>query len=66
MDKLDNRELLELEKMARLVCMKYERTIKNYDGTISNDSEYTDRFKRCNSLHERVLREIENRIGRYV
>ena len=66
MDKLDNRELLELEKMCRLVCMKYEHTIKNYDGTISSDSEYTGRFKRYNGLHEKVLSEMEARIGKYV
>ena len=66
MDKLNNRELLDLEKMCRLVCIKYEHTVKNYDGTISDDSEHTGRFKAYNSLHERILSEMEARLKKYV
>jgi len=51
-------ELLKLEKASRLVCMKYENSTKNYDGSIANNDEYT-LFKKYNDFHNEMLYEIE-------
>lgn len=51
-------ELLELEKAARVVCVRYENSTKNYDGSIINNSEY-ELFKKYNNFRNMVLNEIE-------
>lgn len=51
-------ELLELEKAARIVCVRYENSTKNYDGSIINNSEY-ELFKKYNNFRNMVLNEIE-------
>ena len=66
MNKLTNAEIVDLEKMCRLVCVKYEHTIKKYDGTIADDTKDAETFKKYNSLHERILSEMEARLEKYV
>lgn len=51
-------ELLEFEKAARVVCVRYENSTKNYDGSIINNSEY-ELFKKYNNFRNMVLNEIE-------
>ena len=52
--------------MCRMVCVKYEQTIKNYDGTISTEGKNADTFKKYNALHERILSEMESRLNKYL
>lgn len=58
--------LLELEKAARIVCMKYESASKNYDGSIINNEQYA-LFKKYNDFRNGVIEKIEkildNEIG---
>ena len=66
MEKLTNSEIVDLERMCRMVCVKYEQTIKNYDGTISTEGKNADTFKKYNALHERILSEMESRLNKYL
>jgi hypothetical protein len=54
--------LLELEKAARIVCMKYESASKNYDGSIINNDQYS-LFKKYNDFRSRVIDEMEKRLN---
>lgn len=54
--------LLELEKAARIVCMKYESASKNYDGSIINNDQYS-LFKKYNDFRSRVIDEMEERLN---
>jgi len=54
-------ELIELEKIARIVCMKYESSSKSYDGTIINNGEYS-LFNLYNTFRNDVINEMEKRI----
>lgn len=54
--------LLELEKTARIVCMKYESASKNYDGSIINNDQYS-LFKKYNDFRSRVIDEMEKRLN---
>lgn len=58
-------ELLELEKAARVVCVRYENSTKNYDGSIINNSEY-ELFKKYNNFRNMVLNEIEKIIDKEI
>lgn len=54
--------LLELEKAARIICMKYESASKNYDGSIINNDQYS-LFKKYNDFRSRVIEEMEKRLN---
>lgn len=54
--------LLELEKASRIVCMKYESSSKNYDGSIINNEQYI-LFKKYNDFRMRVIDELEKRLN---
>lgn len=55
-------ELVSYEKAARIVCMKYENTIKNYNGTInSNGSDY-NKFEKFNKIHNKIIEVIEEKL----
>lgn len=54
--------LLELEKAARIVCMKYESASKNYDGSIINNDQYS-LFKKYNDFRSMVIDEMEERLN---
>lgn len=55
-------DLLELEKSARIVCMKYESASKNYDGSIINNEQYS-LFKKYNDFRSIVIDELEKRLS---
>lgn len=54
--------LLELEKASRIVCLKYENSTKNYDGTITNNEEYS-LFKKYNDFHNKIVSLIEGKLN---
>lgn len=54
-------ELLEFEKAARLVCIKYESSTKNYDGSLINNAEYA-LFKKYNDFRNDIISKIEKRL----
>lgn len=54
--------LLELEKAARIVCMKYESASKSYDGSIINNEQYS-MFSKYNMFRNRVIEEMEKQLN---
>ena len=59
---LKNRELLEWEKMAFLVCQRIERGISQYNGGYNTtDSSYI-KFTEYNYLREKIIDEMQKRI----
>ena len=52
-------ELLYAEKAAKIICQRYENSIKNYDGSIAHNSVEYNKFKQFNNLHQEILDKIE-------
>ena len=61
-DKFSHLSLMELiyaEKAAKIICQRYENSIKNYDGSIAHNSVEYNKFKQFNNLHQEILDKIE-------
>ena len=52
-------ELVYAEKAAKIICQRYENSIKNYDGSIARNSVEYNKFKQFNNLHQELLDKIE-------
>ena len=52
-------ELIYAEKAAKIICQRYENSIKNYDGSIAHNSVEYNKFKQFNNLHQEILDKIE-------
>lgn len=52
-------ELVYAEKAAKIICQRYENSIKNYDGSIAHNSVEYNKFKQFNNLHQEILDKIE-------
>lgn len=66
-DKLPQLSLMELvyaEKAAKIICQRYENSIKNYDGSIARNSVEYNKFKQFNNLHQELLDKIEETLSR--
>ena len=60
--KLSIEELISYEKAAKEVCLRYENTIKNYDGSIRFGDEYT-KYEKYHKVYLKILSELEDRIS---
>lgn len=58
-------DLLQLEKAAKIICLRYENTIKNYDGSIINNAEYA-KFKKFNEFRNEIINELEKEINKEI
>ena len=61
-DKFSQLSLMEFiyaEKAAKIICQRYENSIKNYDGSIAHNSVEYNKFKQFNNLHQEILDKIE-------
>lgn len=58
-DGLTIEELVFLEKIARIVCTKYENITKRYDGTINTSQPKYDSFKKYNDIHNLIIEKME-------
>lgn len=56
-------ELVQYEIATRTLCAKYENSVKNYDGSILNDTSEYKQFQRFNNARMEILDEMEKRIG---
>ncbi len=58
-------ELIDYEKAARLICMKYERTATSFGQDVTRESNSNSQatFMKYRKLHENILDEIENRLA---
>ena len=66
-DKFSQLSLMELiyaEKAAKIICQRYENSIKNYDGSIAHNSVEYNKFKQFNNLHQEILDKIEETLLR--
>ena len=66
-DKFSQLSLMELvyaEKAAKIICQRYENSIKNYDGSIARNSVEYNKFKKFNNLHQELLDKIEETLSR--
>ena len=57
-------ELIYAEKAAKIICQRYENSIKNYDGSIAHNSVEYNKFKQFNNLHQEILDKIEETLLR--
>ena len=58
-DELSFTDLVMLEKMARLVCAKYENITKRYDGSIDVSQPKYQAFKKYNDIHNAIIEKME-------
>ena len=66
LDRLSLEELILCEKAARIICQKYENTVKNYDGSfIQNGDEY-NKFKTFNSMRNRIILKLEEKLTDFI
>ena len=66
-DKFSQLSLMELvyaEMAAKIICQRYENSIKNYDGSIARNSVEYNKFKQFNNLHQELLDKIEETLSR--
>lgn len=59
---LDIISLLKYEEATRIICQRYENSVKRYDGTIANDSAEYKNFSKYINLRVSLLNEIEKRL----
>jgi len=59
-------ELLKQEKAARIVCQKYERSLRNYDWTIKEDSELNKKFEKYNKFYSEILNKLEKELDKVI
>jgi hypothetical protein len=64
LDKLTIEELLNYEKAALLVCSRYEKSLKMYDGSIRDDGPDFKNFEKYNKIYLKIFEEIEKRVGK--
>ena len=57
-------ELVYAEKAAKIICQRYENSIKNYDGSIARNSVEYNKFKKFNNLHQELLDKIEETLSK--
>ena len=57
-------ELVYAEQAAKIICQRYENSIKNYDGSIARNSVEYNKFKQFNNLHQELLDKIEETLSR--
>lgn len=54
-------ELLDYERMARIVCSRLESELKNYDGSIKTGSNYST-FHSYTTTYRIIVDEMERRV----
>lgn len=55
-------ELVYAEKAIDVICKKYENTLRNYDGSISRNSNEYNKFQTFNTLHNKIINKMEEKL----
>jgi Txe/YoeB family toxin of Txe-Axe toxin-antitoxin module len=55
-------ELVYAEKAVFSICKKYENSVKNYDGSISQDGKEYQKYKFFNDIHHKIINKMEELI----
>ena len=64
LSKLSIEELLNYEKAAQLVCSRYEKNIKMYDGSLVNNGPDFVKFDTYNKIYMKLFDELEKRLNK--
>jgi len=62
--KLTIGELIDYEKAAKAVCLRYENNIKVYDGSLRTNSLDYDLYEKYNKIYLKILSELEDRVSK--
>ena len=62
LNSLSIQELIYIEQATRLVCQKYENTVKNYDGSFKQNGDDYNNFKKFNTLRNKVISKLEEKL----
>lgn len=64
-DKDELAMLLDLEKAAKIVCVKYENEVRRYDGLFDSDRQYElKKFEYFNKLRNGIINDIEEYLSK--
>ena len=58
-------DLLNAEKAAKIICQNYEKSLRNYDGSIDENNEGFKKFDHFNKVHIHILELLEKEIDRW-
>ena len=61
LNSLSIQELIYIEQATRIVCQKYENTVKNYDGSFKQNGGDYNNFKKFNTLRNKVISKLEEK-----
>ena len=56
-------ELNAYEEAANKICLRYENSLRVYNGSIRTDTCDYNEYEKFNKIHLRLLKEMENRLG---
>ena len=59
---LSIQELIYVEQATKIVCQKYENTVKNYDGSFRQNGDDYNNFKKFNTLRNKVISKLEEKL----
>ena len=59
---LSIKELVYIEQATKIVCQKYENTVKNYDGSFKQNGDDYNNFKKFNTLRNKVISKLEEKL----
>ena len=62
LNSLSIQELIYIEQATRIVCQKYENTVKNYDGSFKQNGDDYNNFKKFNMLRNKVISKLEEKL----
>ncbi len=63
---LSIKELVYIEQATKIVCQKYENTVKNYDGSFKQNGDDYNNFKKFNTLRNKVISKLEEKLEEIV
>ena len=66
LNSLSIQELIYIEQATRIVCQKYENTVKNYDGSFKQNGDDYNNFKKFNTLRNKVISKLEEKLARLI
>ncbi len=62
LEKLSLEDLYYYERLTKVICSIYENSVKNYDGSIRQNSDDLTKFDEYNKRYRMIVSEIEKRI----
>lgn len=66
LNSLSIQELIYIEQATRIVCQKYENTVKNYDGSFKQNGDDYNNFKKFNTLRNKVISKLEEKLEEFI